>query len=56
MKINRVYALLLRYFFYFRHSLDRMTDAFYWPTMDLLLWGLTSVYFRQYLPSGSTMF
>jgi len=55
MKINRIYALLWRYFFYFRHSLDRMSDAFYWPTIDLLLWGLTSVYFRQYLPKNSTV-
>jgi len=47
MKINRVWAMVLRYMYYFRHSLDRMSDAFYWPTVDLLLWGLTSAYFRQ---------
>lgn len=48
MKIYRIYAVILRYFFYFRHSLDRLSDAFYWPTIDLLLWGLTSFYFRQF--------
>jgi ABC-2 type transport system permease protein len=32
-----------------------MSDAFYWPVIDLLLWGLTSVYFRRYLPSESTV-
>ncbi len=47
MKINRIWAMILRYMYYFRHSLDRMSDAFYWPAMDLLLWGLTSAYFRQ---------
>jgi ABC-2 type transport system permease protein len=24
-----------------------MSDVFYWPTMDLLLWGLTSIYFKK---------
>jgi ABC-2 type transport system permease protein len=47
MKFNRVYGMILRYFYYFKHSLDRMSDVFYWPTMDLLLWGLTSVYFKK---------
>lgn len=53
MKINRIYGLILRYLFYFRHSLDRMSDAFYWPVIDLLLWGLTSTYFRQFSPKPS---
>ena len=52
MKINRIYAMVLRYLYYFRHSLDRMSDAFYWPTVDLLLWGLTSAYFRQHAVGG----
>lgn len=30
-----------------RHSLDRITDAFYWPLMDLFLWGLTGLYFAR---------
>jgi len=47
MKFNRVYGMILRYFYYFKHSLDRMSDVFYWPTMDLLLWGITSLYFRK---------
>ena len=46
--------MVLRYVYYFRHSLDRMSDAFYWPTMDLLLWGLTSAYFRQTSSVGSS--
>ncbi len=28
----------------FKHSLDRQVDAFYWPTVDLVLWGITSTY------------
>lgn len=42
MKTHRIYAMVIRYWFYLKHSLDRMSDMFYWPTVDLLLWGLTS--------------
>jgi ABC-2 type transport system permease protein len=28
----------------FKHSYDRITDAFYWPALDLFLWGLTGYY------------
>lgn len=55
MKINRIYAVILRYLFHFRHSLDRIFDAFYWPTLDLLIWGLTSTYFTQYAKETSTI-
>lgn len=48
MKLHRIYAVLLRYLFLFRHSYDRLSDAFYWPTIDLLLWGLTSSYISQF--------
>lgn len=44
MNINRVFAMSYRYLLNLKHSYDRLTDMFYWPTMDLLLWGLTSIY------------
>lgn len=53
MKIHRIYAILLRYTYLFRHSLDRLSDAFYWPTIDMLMWGLTSLYFQRYMPNSS---
>jgi len=37
----------------FRRSFDRMSDVFYWPTIDLLLWGLTSQYFRSFTPDAN---
>src|SRR5258708_26082519 len=48
MKIHRLYAIILRNAFFFRHSLDRWTDAFWWPTIDIVTWGLTSVYFQTH--------
>lgn len=44
MKLHRIWAVILRYNFLFKHSLDRQVDAFYWPTVDLVLWGVTSSY------------
>lgn len=47
MKTRRIFAIVIRYLFVMRHNIDRYTDAFYWPTVDLLLWGLTSAYFES---------
>lgn len=55
MKIHRIYGIVLRYMYLFRHSLDRLSDAFYWPAIDLFVWGITSVYFRSFI-KGSTPF
>lgn len=52
MKIHRIYGLVLRHWYNFIHSYDRLSDAFYWPTVDLLLWGLTSAYFQKFAPNG----
>lgn len=54
MKLHRIYAILLRYLYLFKHSYNRITDSFYWPTIDLLLWGLTSIYFRSFAPDTSS--
>ena len=44
MKWHRVMAVIVRHLYNFKHSGDKITDAFYWPAMDILLWGLTSKY------------
>jgi len=53
MKIHRIYGIVLRYLYLFRHSFDRLSDAFYWPTIDIFLWGVTSMYFRSFIPKTS---
>ena len=45
MKLHRIYGLILRNFYGFRKNMDRLTDSFYWPTIDLIMWGLTSQFF-----------
>ncbi len=45
INFNRVFAMVYRYGIIMRHNLDRITDLFYWPAMDLFIWGLTGLYF-----------
>jgi ABC-2 type transport system permease protein len=44
---NRIAALLLRYLYLYRRSLARSMEIFFWPVMDLLVWGFVSIYFQQ---------
>lgn len=53
MKIHRIHGIVIRHFFIFRKNLDHLTGVFYWPAINLLLWGLTSTYFESQLPRGS---
>ena len=52
MKTHRIYALILRFIYLFRHSYDRITDAFYWPVIDLTIWGLTSSFLMTFAPNA----
>jgi ABC-2 type transport system permease protein len=47
MKLHRVWGMVLRSLYGFKHSYDKMSDAFYWPTLDLFLWGLTSAFIQK---------
>jgi len=49
MKISHIWGLFLRYYFTLLTSYDRLTDMFFWPVIDLIMWGLTS----RYLVSGA---
>lgn len=55
MKLHRIYAILLRQIYNLKHSLDRMSDVFYWPTVDLILWGLTGRYFLSIAPDSAQL-
>ncbi|MBU1085774.1 MAG: ABC transporter permease [Candidatus Beckwithbacteria bacterium] len=47
MSKARILAVIWRHLYNFKHRADRWVDAFYWPAVDILLWGLTSVYIRD---------
>lgn len=47
MSFRRVWAVFTRYFYLFA-KLDQLADLFYWPALDILLWGITSVWVQQH--------
>lgn len=47
MKLHRINALLIRHLYLYKRSLPRLMDIFYWPVMELLLWGFISVYLAR---------
>lgn len=50
MKLHRIYAIILRNFYTFRRNYDRIFDAFYWPTLEVVIWGITSRYLLSLSP------
>ncbi|OAG27372.1 ABC transporter permease [Thermodesulfatator autotrophicus] len=47
MNPRRIYAVILRQVFLYRRSFTRVLDVFYWPTVDLLLWGFITIYLAR---------
>ena len=59
MKLHRIYALVVRYMYLYRRSLPRMMEIFYWPFLDLVIWGFITVYlmkFQGQIPGVVTFF
>jgi len=59
VKSHRLTALFTRHLYLYRRSLPRLMEIFYWPLLDLLVWGFITVYlsrFRQNLPGFVTFF
>jgi ABC-2 type transport system permease protein len=46
INFGRVWAIALRYFYFFA-KLDHLADLFYWPALDIVLWGITSEWIQQ---------
>lgn len=47
MKWHRIWAIVIRHLYNFKRSYDRLSDSFYWPVMDLIVWGLSSKWLQQ---------
>ena len=45
---RRVSAILLRHLYVLRRSWPRVLDLAYWPTVQMVLWGFITVFFRQH--------
>ena len=54
INIHRVFAMVIRYTYNLRHSLDRLSDMFYWPLLDLLIWGVTGLYLARLMSNSDS--
>lgn len=59
MKLYRVWAVVTRHLYLYKRSLSRLMEIFYWPLLDLLLWGFITLYldrFKADLPNFLAFF
>lgn len=59
MKVHRIMALVVRHLFLYRRSLPRIMEIFYWPFLDLVIWGFITLYlarFQNQIPGFVTFF
>ena len=47
MKLHRINALLLKYYYITINRIDRLFDIIYWPILDLFIWGFTALYIQK---------
>ncbi|MFB6213814.1 MAG: ABC transporter permease [Candidatus Nanohaloarchaea archaeon] len=52
MKVNRIEALVMKYYFNMKRNLDRIFDIFYWPVIGLFTWGFTTLYLEDVTKSS----
>jgi len=59
VKLHRILALLARHLYLYRRSLPRIMEIFYWPFLDLVIWGFITIYLARYqsqIPGFVTFF
>lgn len=47
MSLNRILAMMYRYMVSAKHSYDNIADLFYWPALELIIWGMTGIYLAK---------
>ena len=52
MSISRIQGVFYRYFYDFYRGQHFLADLFFWPFMDILLWGFTSVWIQGHQSIG----
>lgn len=48
MSLHRIMALVLRHLYLYRRSLPRLMEIFYWPFLDLVIWGFITMYLARF--------
>lgn len=47
MSFRRILGVFFRYFYVLRKGPQQLSDLLYWPVIDILLWGLTSIWIQS---------
>ena len=47
MNLGRIGGLLSRHLYLYKRSFARMLEIFYWPFLDLVVWGFITVYLKD---------
>ncbi len=47
MNLQRVAAMIQRHFYLYQRSPPRIMEIFFWPLMDLLVWGFITIYLQR---------
>ncbi|MBI5643361.1 MAG: ABC transporter permease [Deltaproteobacteria bacterium] len=58
-KAKRILAYTIRHLYLYKRSLPRLMEVFYWPVLDLVVWGFVSIYLTRQegrLPDFVTFF
>ncbi|MBI5493007.1 MAG: ABC transporter permease [Deltaproteobacteria bacterium] len=50
MKLSRIFAYTERHLYLYKRSLPRLMEVFYWPVLDLVVWGFVSIYLTRGTP------
>ncbi len=53
---NRIWAIILRHVYLHRRSPARIMEIFFWPVMDLLVWGFITVYLKEIAMPEAVLF
>ncbi len=51
MKRYRIVAIIQRHLFLYQRSLPRLTEIFFWPLLDVLVWGFVTIYLKGVQPA-----
>ncbi len=47
MNRYRIWGVFLRYFYVAKKGIHQLSDLFYWPLVDILIWGLTAYWIKN---------
>ena len=47
MKTHRIKAVIRRHLYEARRNFDRISEIFYWPVIDIIIWGFLTVYLAR---------